>query len=149
MGRNVKTIRAGDLGKVLHHARATQASLTARAIKDAAKVAATSARANAPVYNPAKWENTIYALFEHHKTAPGTLKRSIHVKRMVNTDCTFVTGLYASARFASDIERGFKHHIVHRRIAGRRFMFKAVNVVFKYRVNRELERAVKKMFRVR
>ena len=149
MGRRVKVVKAGDLGKLLKHASATQASHTARAIKDAAKLAATSARAHAPVYNPAKWENTIYAFFEHHHTPPGTLKRSIHVKKMVHTEDSFTTGLYSRVRFASDIENGFRHHIVHKKIRGRRFMFKAVNVVFRHSVNRKLDRAVDKIFRVR
>lgn len=149
MGRNVKIVRLGDLGKVLKHASATQSSHIAGAIHSSAKLAAVSARANAPVYNPVKWEHTIYSTFAHHKTPPGTLKRSIHVSKMISTDSTFNTGIYSRVRFASNIENGFTHHRTHQKIRGKRFMFKAVNVVFRHAVNRQLTRAVEKIFRVR
>lgn len=147
MGRTVKIVRVKNLGTYLAKAERTQHKHIGDAIKSSVRQTTAYAKSIAPVYNPAKWENSKYAFMKNHMTPPGTLKASIHTKRMISTDTKYFTGIKAYASFASFVEEGFHHKQAKRKIPGRYFMHKAVHLVFKRVIHEKLEEAMHKIFK--
>jgi len=125
------------------------------ALNNVGKYARYYSMISAPVYNPAKYPD--FYNFKNHYTPPGKLKSSI---RKFKTKRAFGFGRgnkglgvdYFSVRigsrvkYASYMERGFRHHLSGKIVRGRRFLRGGARLAVSRHHKMEIEKAVRKSF---
>lgn len=138
----------GSLQETFSRARLTCNPLFERAFNKSLDDATDTARTLAPVYNPARWQGSHWAKFPHHKGPHGKLKASIGswpIKSHMGGRL-FTGDLRAMSLTSNWLERGFRHHLVHRRVRGRFFMTFAMRFAFDPSLDRQLETALIETF---